>query len=81
MDSYQNYKTWLAGVNAVGNQPQQTDQEKQVQLQSDARIKGYITAVLDDSVLSKMLGMSLITNGILPADLATLYFIRRMERK
>jgi len=80
MNEYQNYRTWLNGVNAVGNQPQQTPEQKEAQLQSDARIKGYITSVLDDGVLSKMLGLSLIQNGIIPEDLATLYFIKRMEK-
>jgi len=82
MDNYQNYKTWLEGVNAVGNQPKQTEQEKEAQLQSDMRIKGYITSALDDSVLSKMIGLSLISNGIIPEGLAKLYFINRfMEKK
>lgn len=80
MNDYQNYRAWLTGINSI-NQPQQTEQEKEARLQSDARIKGYITSALDDNVLSKMLGISLISNGIIPEDLATLYFIKRMEKK
>lgn len=80
MNDYQNYKTWLNGVNSI-NVPQQTEQEKEVQLQSDSRIKGYVLNALDDNVLSKMIGLSFIQNGIIPEDLAKLYFIKRMERK
>lgn len=77
---YQNYKTWLDGVNSI-NPPQQTEQDKEVQLQSDTRIKKYIvSAVKDDSVLAKLLGLSLITNGIVSEDLGKLYFLERFMR-
>lgn len=81
MEDYKNYKTWLQGVNAT-NAPAQTEQEKQMQLESDMRIKGYIThAVSDDNILSKALGISLLTNGYLDDALAQVYITGKLLNK
>lgn len=78
MENYKEYRTWLDGVNSI-NPPQQTEQEKQAQLQSDARIKGYITrAVESDNTLRKMLGVGLLTNGYIDKNLGEIYFMQEM---
>lgn len=78
MEDYKNYKTWLQQVNST-NAPAQTEQEKQMQLESDMRIKGYITrAVSDDNILSKVLGISLLTNGYLDDALAQVYITGKL---
>lgn len=78
MENYKEYKTWLDGINA-SNPPVQTEQEKQTQLQSDARIKGYITrAVESDNTLRKMLGVGLLTNGYIDKNLGEIYFMQEM---
>ena len=78
MENYKEYRTWLNGINAI-NPPQQTDEEKQSQMQSDARIKGYITrAVESDNTLRKMLGVGLLTNGYIDKNLGEIYFMQEM---
>ena len=82
MEDYKNYKTWLQQVNST-NAPAQTEKEKQMQLESDMRIKGYIThAVKDDNILSKALGISL-TGADKPSEkalyLANLYIEGKKE--
>lgn len=79
MQGYKEYKTWLDGVNSQGVQPQVTEEQKQAQLASDMRIKGYIThAVKDDNILSKALGISLLTNGYLDDALAQVYITGKL---
>lgn len=78
MQNYKEYKTWLDGVNSQGA-PNVSEEQKQAQLASDMRIKGYIThAVKDDNILSKALGISLLTNGYLDDALAQVYITGKL---
>ena len=75
---YNEYKTWLQGINSQGKQPAPMTDE---QMASDLRIKGYIThAVQDDNILAKMIGMNIISNGYMDDALAQLYFIDRFSK-
>lgn len=76
--SWLDYQQFVNEQNAI-NPPQMTEQEKQAQLESDMRIKSYIThAVSDDNILSKALGMSLLTNGYLDDALAQIYITGKL---
>ena len=76
--SWLDYQQFVNEQNAI-NPPQMTEQEKQVQMESDMRIKGYIThAVSDDNILSKALGISLLTNGYLDDALAQVYITGKL---
>lgn len=78
MESFKEYKGWLQGINST-NPPVQSEEEKQAQLQSDMRIKGYITkAVESDNTLRKMLGVGLLTNGYIDPNLGEIYFMQEM---
>ena len=78
-ESWLQYKKQLETWNSQGKQPEYTEQEKQTQLQSDARIKGYITrAVESDNTLRKMLGVGLLTNGYIDKNLGEIYFMQEM---
>ena len=80
MEDFKQYKNWLQGINNT-NPPAQTEQEKQDQLASDARIKGYLTNAMEDNVLAKMIGIGMINNGYIDPSLAQMYFIDRFSRR
>ena len=79
--SWLDYKQFVDAQNAI-NPPQYSEQEKQEQLASDMRIKNYMTkAVSTDNILSKALGISLLTNGYLDDALAQVYITGKLIGK
>ena len=69
---YQNYQTWLTGINSTGNQPQ-------FNAESDARIKKYVVdSVGGDDILRKAMMLSFVGNGIIDKSLADVYIMKRL---
>lgn len=76
--SWLNYKEQLNNWNSQGNQPPAQTEE---QIQSDKRVKGYITnAVESDDILRKIIGLSLINNGMIDEGLGKIYFLKQLVR-
>lgn len=70
---YNEYKNWLKDINKNN-----TDN---FNLQSDARVKYFINkAVSTDTTLSKMIGLSLLKNGIMNKNLANIYILGKLVR-
>lgn len=69
---YQNYKTWLTGLNSTGNQPQ-------FNAESDARVKKFVVdSVGGDDILRKMMMLSFVTDNIIDKGLADIYIMKRL---
>ena len=69
---YQNYKTWLTGLNSKGEQPQ-------FNAESDARVKKFVVdSVGGDDILRKMMMLNFITDGIIDKSLADIYIMKRL---
>lgn len=69
---YQNYKTWLTGVNSKGEQPQ-------FNAESDARVKKFVVdSVGGDDILRKMVMLNFVTDGIIDKSLADIYIMKRL---
>lgn len=69
---YQNYKTWLTGVNSKGEQPQ-------FNAESDARIKKFVVdSVGGDDILRKMMMLNFISDNIIDKSLADIYIMKRL---
>lgn len=75
MNDFQQYKTWLKGLNPAPVE----DNEKTTA--SDKRIKGYVTsAFCSDSILGKIIGLNLLKNGYMDSRLADLYIAGKLIR-
>lgn len=69
---YQNYKTWLTGLNSTGNQPE-------FNAESDARVKKFVVdSVGGDDILRKMMMLSFVTDNIIDKGLADIYIMKRL---
>ncbi len=69
---YQNYKTWLTGLNSTGNQPE-------FNAESDARVKKFVVdSVGGDDILRKMMMLNFITDGIIDKSLADIYIMKKL---
>lgn len=69
---YQNYKTWLTGLNSKGEQPQ-------FNAESDARIKKFVVdSVGGDDILRKMMMLNFVTDNIIDKGLADIYIMRKL---
>ena len=69
---YQNYKTWLTGLNSKGEQPQ-------FNAESDARVKKFVVdSVGGDDILRKMMMLNFVTNNIIDKGLADIYIMKRL---
>ena len=69
---YQNYKTWLTGLNSTGNQPE-------FNAESDARVKKFVVdSVGGDDILRKMMMLNFISDGIIDKSLADIYIMKRL---
>ena len=69
---YQNYKTWLTGLNSTGEQPQ-------FNAESDARVKKFfVDSVGGDDILRKMMMLNFVTDGIIDKSLADIYIMKRL---
>ena len=69
---YQNYKTWLTGLNSKGEQPQ-------FNAESDARVKKFITNTYSsDPILRKMIGLKFLTDHVIDENLAQIWFLKQM---
>ena len=71
--NYGDYKKWLSGVNATGQQPE-------FDTASDLRIKKYVVDTFgNDDTLRKMLMLSFVGNGIIDKNLADIYILTRLK--
>ena len=69
---YQNYKTWLTGLNSNGEQPQ-------FNAESDARVKKFVVdSVGGDDILRKMMMLNFVTDNIIDKGLADIYIMKRL---
>lgn len=69
---YQNYKTWLTGLNSKGEQPQ-------FNAESDARVKKFVVdSVGGDDILRKMMMLSFVTDNIIGKGLADIYIMKKL---
>ena len=69
---YQNYKTWLTGLNSTGNQPE-------FNAESDMRVKKFVTDTYSsDPILRKMIGLKFLTDGVIDDSLAQIYFLKQI---
>lgn len=69
---YQNYKTWLTGLNSTGEQPQ-------FNAESDARVKKFVVdSVGGDDILRKMIMLNFVTDNIIDKGLADIYIMKRL---
>ena len=69
---YQNYKTWLTGLNSKGEQPQ-------FNAESDARVKKFVVdSVGGDDILWKMMMLNFVTDNIIDKSLADIYIMRKL---
>ncbi|MBQ2204898.1 MAG: hypothetical protein II411_03275 [Lachnospiraceae bacterium] len=69
---YQNYKTWLTGLNSKGEQPQ-------FNAESDARVKKFVVdSVGGDDILRKMMMLNFVTDNIIDKGLADIYIMRKL---
>ena len=69
---YQNYKTWLTGLNSKGEQPQ-------FNAESDARVKKFVVdSVGGDDILRKIMMLNFISDGIIDKSLADIYILDRL---
>ena len=69
---YQNYKTWLTGLNSKGEQPQ-------FNAESDARVKKFVVdSVGGDDILRKMMMLNFITDGIIDKSSADIYIMKKL---
>lgn len=69
---YQNYKTWLTGLNSKGEQPQ-------FNAESDARVKRFVVdSVGGDDILRKMMMLNFVTDNIIDKGLADIYIMRKL---
>ena len=70
---YQNYKTWLTGLNSKGEQSTQFNAE------SDARVKKFVVdSVGGDDILRKMMMLNFVTDNIIDKEIANIYALRRL---
>ena len=69
---YQNYKSWLTGLNSTGNQPE-------FNAESDARVKKFVVdSVGGDDILRKMMMLNFIKDNIIDKSLADIYIMKRL---
>ena len=69
---YQNYKTWLTGLNATEEQPQ-------FNAASDMRVKKFVTDTYSsDPILRKMIGLKFLTDNVIDDSLAKIWFLKEM---
>lgn len=69
---YQNYKTWLTGLNSKGEQPQ-------FNAESDARVKKFVVdSVGGDDILRKVMMLNFVTDNIIDKSLADIYIMKRL---
>lgn len=69
---YQNYKTWLTGLNSKGEQPQ-------FNAESDARVKKFVVdSVGGDDILRKMMMLSFVSDNIIDKGLADIYIMKKL---
>lgn len=69
---YQNYKTWLTGLNSKGEQPE-------FNAESDARVKKFVVdSVGGDDILRKMMMLNFVTDNIIDKGLAGIYIMRKL---
>ncbi len=69
---YQNYKSWLTGLNSKGEQPQ-------FNAESDARVKKFVVdSVGGDDVLRKMMMLNFIKDNIIDKSLADIYIMKHL---
>ena len=69
---YQNYKTWLTGLNSKGEQPQ-------FNAESDARVKKFVTDTYSsDPILRKMIGLKFLADNVIDDSLAQIWFLKQM---
>lgn len=69
---YQNYKSWLTGINSTGNQPE-------FNAESDARVKKFVVdSVGGDDILRKIMMLNFISDGIIDKSLADIYIMKRL---
>ena len=67
---YQNYKTWLTGLNSKGEQPQ---------FNAESRVKKFVVdSVGGDDILRKMMMLNFITDGIIDKSLADIYIMKKL---
>lgn len=72
MENYQNYKSWLQGINSTGNQPE-------FHSESDARVKKFVVdSYSSDPILRKMIGLKFLTDGVIDENLAKIWFLKQM---
>ena len=72
MENYQNYKSWLQGINSTGSQPE-------FNAESDARVKKFVRgAYSSDSILRKMIGLKFLSDNVIDENLAQLYFLKQI---
>ena len=69
---YQNYKTWLTGLNSKGEQPQ-------FNAESDARVKKFVVdSVGGDDILRKIMMLNFIKDNIIDKSLADIYIMKHL---
>lgn len=69
---YQNYKTWLTGLNSKGEQPQ-------FNAESDARVKKFVVdSYSSDPILRKMIGLKFLADNVIDDSLAQIWFLKQM---
>ena len=72
MENYQNYKSWLQGINSTGSQPE-------FNAESDARVKKFVTTTIGgDDILRKMMMLNFVTDGIIDKSLADIYIMKKL---
>lgn len=72
MENYQNYKSWLQGINSTGNKPE-------FNAESDARVKKFVTTTIGgDDILRKMMMLNFVTDGIIDKSLADIYIMKKL---
>lgn len=70
---YQNYKTWLTGLNSKGEQSTQFNAE------SDARVKKFVVdSVGGDDILRKIMMLNFIKDNIIDKSLADIYIMKHL---
>ena len=72
---YQNYKTWLTGLNSKGEQPQ-------FNAESDARVKKFVVDTYSsDPILRKMIGLKFLADNVIDDSLAKIWFLKEMSNR
>lgn len=71
--NYNEYKTWLAGINSTGKQPT-------FDAASDLRIKKYVVDTIgNDDILRKMMMLSFMSGNIIDPKIAEIYMLKKLR--